>query len=51
MSMNSSSSRQKNRRQPRLMCRSRLMALYWVSTSILRMPLLRQLDSEKSMIR
>ena len=38
-------------RQPRLMCRSRLMALYCVRTSILRMPLFRQLESVKSMIR
>ena len=33
------------------MCRSRLIALYCVSTSILRMPLLRQFESVKSMMR
>ena len=34
-----------------LMWRSRLIALYCVSISILRMPLLIQLESVKSMIR
>ena len=49
--MNSSSSRQKYRCQPMLMCRSRLIALYCVSTNSLRTPLLRLLESVKSMIR
>ena len=33
------------------MCRSRLIALYWVSSKILRIPLLRQFESEKSIMR
>ena len=43
--------RRQARCQPRLIWRSRLIALYCVSTSILRRPLFRQLDSVKSMMR
>src|SRR5947209_3796735 len=37
--------------QPAVRCRSRLRALYWVSTSTFLRPLLMQLDRVKSMIR
>ena len=51
MSMNSLSSLQKYFHHPSLMCRSRLIALYWVKTNSFRSPLLIQLDSAKSTIR
>src|SRR5438874_1367147 len=49
-SMYSSSSRPR-KPQPAAMCRSRLRALYWVSTRMRRRPLLMQLDRVKSTMR
>ena len=48
--MYSPSSRQRNF-HPSSRCRYRLLALYWVSTRILRMSELMQFESVKSMIR